>query len=146
AGGAACGGGGGGGPGPDSTTTCAAPPTSGDAAPAVAAPTPAGNEDAQPHARLPAARECAVLPPKVPPSSACRLSVRKASARSRRFINWDPSACCGVEGEGHAVPIGRMQVLWTLVLRASATASTAAEMTAHSNSMACGRPRRGERR
>jgi hypothetical protein len=37
-----------------------------------------------------------------------------------------------MEGEGHAVPIGRAQVLWPLALRASAEVSSAAEMTAPS--------------
>jgi hypothetical protein len=46
----------------------------------------------------------------------------------------------------HAVPIDWMQALWPLVLRTSATATSAAEMTTHSNSMACCQPRRGYRR
>src|SRR5579859_4546499 len=45
-------------------------------------------------------------------------------------------------GEGHAVPIDWMQALWPLVLRASAMASSPAETTTHSNSMACCQPRR----
>ena len=45
-----------------------------------------------------------------------------------------------MEGEGHAVPIGRAQVLGPLVVKASAAVSSAAEMTAPSTSMACGQP------
>src|SRR5215472_8975805 len=75
--------------------------------------------------------------------AACRLSVREGtSARSRRFITWDALACCGTGEAGHAAPIDWMQALWPLVLRTSAAASSAAEMTAHSNSMACCQPRR----
>ena len=43
-----------------------------------------------------------------------------------------------MEGEGHAVPIGRAQVLGPLVVKASAAVSSAAEMTAPSTSMADG--------
>jgi hypothetical protein len=59
-----------------------------------------------------------------------RESPQEGLLENHRFIRWDASACCGIEGEGHAVPINRMQVLWPLVLRASATVSRAAEMTA----------------
>ena len=41
-----------------------------------------------------------------------------------------------MEGEGHAVPIDRAQVLCPLAVRASAVVSSAAQMTAHSTSMA----------
>src|SRR5262249_62280949 len=67
----------------------------------------------------------------------------KAAASSRGFINGDAPACRGVEGEGRAVPIDWVQVLGPLVLRVSATVSRAAEMPAHSTSMACSRLRRG---
>ena len=43
----------------------------------------------------------------------------------------------------HAVPVDRAQVLGPLALRTSAAVSGAAEMTAHSNSMACCPPSRG---
>src|SRR5215472_10936006 len=74
----------------------------------------------------------------------CRCG--KASARDDGFITWDASACCGMEGEGHTVPIDWMQALWPLLLRTSATASSPAEMTTHSISMACCQPRRRYRR
>ena len=51
-----------------------------------------------------------------------------------------------MEGEGHAVPIGRAQVLGPLAVRASVAASNAAEMTAPSTSRACCQPSRGYRR
>ena len=51
-----------------------------------------------------------------------------------------------MEGEVHAVPIGRAQVLWRLAVRASAAVSSAAETTAPSNSMACCQAGRGYRR
>ena len=49
-------------------------------------------------------------------------------------------------GKKDAIPIGWMQACGRWVLRASATASSVAEMTAHSTSMACCRPRRWYRR
>ncbi len=50
-------------------------------------------------------------------------------------------------GEGDTVPTDRMQEsLWPLLLRASATASSPAVMTTHSNNMACCQPRRVYRR
>jgi hypothetical protein len=45
-------------------------------------------------------------------------------------------------GAVHAVPVDRVQALWPLVLRTSATASIPAVITTHSNSMAGCQPRR----
>ena len=66
--------------------------------------------------------------------AACR-SVCAGRPR-REAAGSSASAWCGTRAERHAVPIDWVQVLWPLVLRSSARASSPAEVTAHSNSMA----------
>src|SRR6516225_9058520 len=41
--------------------------------------------------------------------AACRRSVRESLREKPQVHQRDPSTCCGMEGEGHAVPIDRMQ-------------------------------------
>ena len=75
--------------------------------------------------------------------AACRLSVWEG-LREKPQVHRVGRIGMLRDGGGHAVPTDRMQeALWPLVLRTSATAGSAAEMTIHSNSMACCRPRRG---
>src|SRR5262249_56465755 len=52
------------------------------------------------------------------------------------------SACCKMEGEGQAVPIDRARVLCPLALRTNAAVVNAAEVTAPTNTMACGHANR----
>src|SRR5215472_16797869 len=62
------------------------------------------------------------------------ISARSASASAAdHSMLWDG-------GEGHAGPTGWAQVLWPLVVRASAALSSAAQMTAQSTSLVCCQP------